>query len=513
MRVFTIETLVVILLAYVTCSCSSHKAALEPVVPEPVIPDFSLRVLTETYVDGGTASNVAYTVVPTETGHTVEVTVEGALNLKALFFEMDYDPTLYRPVDCTATSLLDPLATPIEISYLDVPGTIGHGQVVQKYSQHSGFTGDGVLAILELATGPAPAQSVHPGLGQPLSPTPVVFADYYNKFIRVYYNIRGDYNQDGEVNLQDILPLSLYFGNRPSDNRTYGIVPGGPIYDTMHTEPSFYVDGNSDGAIDLSDLDTIGLNFGNSVPGFNICASPDYARDYPFDGSVARSTMLGMFTLPITTGNESGDRAYWEIHLPQMDYANHYWVHPRSGDEVERASIVALDIGDYPPSTDKEFGLAYDAGLGILSWNTNLRGDLDMNNEVNFGDITAVGINTGKQGPFQIDSDQWPIDPSRDGLVDMGDLAMLDYLFANEGNYRVFATTDPLQVPQDATDPQSIQPHSQHGHLELTWECLGSGDRARAVLETTFDPGTYVWIRMFSDGGSESPRSEVIQIP
>ena len=210
--------------------------------------------------------------------------------------------------------------------------------------------------------------------------------------------------------------------------------------------------------------------------------------------------------MPASNGFDPENRVFWEISLPTMDYANHYWVHPVSGNENGPASMLAVDLGDYPAPIDKEYGLAYDAGAGVLSWSSNLRGDFDTNTEIGLYDLSLIAINFGMQGPFQQDSIQWVVDGNRDGIIDMADMLMVSLLYGNREDYQVFATLDAELVPETATESEKLHPQD----LFFSHDFEDFSVRSTFSAEVTFESGTYVWLRM---GGGDAPRSEVIQIP
>ena len=492
-------------------SCSSGAGALAE-SSQP--PDVALNILDETFVDGLGEAKFTHSVAPSGDGYAVEVSAVDAKGLRALFFELEYDAARWHPAGAEVTGLLDTADNLLSISDTSSPGVVSHGQVVPNYDTHPGFSGSGTLARIELAPGPAQNQRTVSALGKPLSEFPFVFIDYYSKTMQIYYNIQGDYDQNGEVNAADLVPLSLFFGNRPGSDQSPRLSEDGTFQDDPQTGFLYYVDGNGDGEVNQSDITTIAMNFGRNIEGFAICGSPDYAADYPLAGTMtAGSAEITSVPLPPPSGNYRQERVCFELNLPEMDYLNHYWVHAQSGAEFSRAGMVALDIGDYPPAFEKNYGLQYDAESGVLSWNSNLRGDSIQDSEVNVSDLDSIALNFGSHGPFEPDSLLWIADGNRDGKIDLYDIVIIKYTFGKRDRYRIYATELDSEIPQSPTDPETIEPLNLPGDGFFERTRLPDTGRMRVSTEVQLDSGTYVWLRLYNPNGGTSPRSEVIQIP
>jgi hypothetical protein len=96
------------------------------------------------------------------------------------------------------------------------------------------------------------------------------------------YRNPGDYNQNGTVGTDDLVPLAMFYAldsNSPEWPKASG------------------ADGNGDGRIDIGDVVLIGQNFGHAISGFTVQrgASPDESADWagllnvPFSSSTQRT--------------------------------------------------------------------------------------------------------------------------------------------------------------------------------------------------------------------------------
>ncbi len=65
------------------------------------------------------------------------------------------------------------------------------------------------------------------------------------------YKNAGDYNQDGAVNIGDLTPLALHFGQTVNETNSW-------------------VDGNGDGTIGVADIQPLAANFGSEIDLFLI---------------------------------------------------------------------------------------------------------------------------------------------------------------------------------------------------------------------------------------------------
>jgi hypothetical protein len=94
-RTWFVLSAIFLLLAASACGTQNMGAADNP---NREAARFSLNVWDESYVGGASAQN--FTVRTEDQGDSVlvDVNVAGAQDLKALYFDLAYDPAVYRPM-------------------------------------------------------------------------------------------------------------------------------------------------------------------------------------------------------------------------------------------------------------------------------------------------------------------------------------------------------------------------------------------------------------------------------
>lgn len=94
-----------------------------------------------------------------------------------------------------------------------------------------------------------------------------------------YRNV-GDYNQDGTVNIADITPIAMHFGQ---------------TYDP-ETEPDCLqavIDGSGSGAVDIADITPIAQNFGVQIAGYSVEVSMTEGAEWDEVSAVLQGAALG----------------------------------------------------------------------------------------------------------------------------------------------------------------------------------------------------------------------------
>ncbi len=124
-----------------------------------------------------------------------------------------------------------------------------------------------------------------------------------------YYNV-GDYNQDGVVNIQDVLPLARHFRHKRDEN--------GSWTDGLDE----VIDGNGDGMVDIRDVKSLADNFFNEVREYLVYGSLDGETWLPepvgriaFNGSGQPTERRR-----ITTLRPEGE--YYYVHVAPVDRDN-----------------------------------------------------------------------------------------------------------------------------------------------------------------------------------------------
>ena len=136
------------------------------------------------------------------------------------------------------------------------------------------------------------------------------------------HRMKGDYDNNGEVNISDITPIAIYFGEM------------GPFADDS---PQKVVDGDGNGEINIADVTPIGINFARRVTGYNI-----------FSSNNADELGLPAVQLPAVQNVAFGDGSVKPGGLREFDVpvtpdsAGHFfWVRPTDGTEDGIASNIA----------------------------------------------------------------------------------------------------------------------------------------------------------------------------
>lgn len=388
-------------MALVSCSGSGGS----PVVsPGPDNYRISLKVYDESFL--GETPIGTFTVETELSGNYVDasVSVNSVSRLRALCLEMNYDPTLLTPVSIKRSRQLDkvlPERNLLELAKLDRPGTVHYAHMQPLAEQ--GFSGNGNLLTVRFVTqSAAPARLASAPPNAEHSRVELSGTVFSGK-LEWYYRNRGDYDQNGEVNVADITPLGINLG---TDNE----VPGSSFDESVVL---WMVDGDENGSINISDITPLGSNLGNSASsGYNIYAS-DNEADYPDadngmangPGSTVIDTKGGV--PPLSDADNFDLRSSAHLHftydLPDPLPGLYYWVRPAQGssegipsnlvgplsiegipkpqiDSVDKTEVV---IGETITITGSGFGikdgtdsvLLNDLPLEITSWtNTTIKG-------------------------------------------------------------------------------------------------------------------------------------------
>src|SRR5687767_12332753 len=104
--------LATIVLSAASCGESAGRTGIptdKPVSAESLhyrVDGFELSVSRDSLLEGGSLQQVLLAKHETPQGIELRVEVEGASNLKALYFELAYDPAKYSPESAAATDAL-----------------------------------------------------------------------------------------------------------------------------------------------------------------------------------------------------------------------------------------------------------------------------------------------------------------------------------------------------------------------------------------------------------------------
>jgi PKD repeat protein len=300
---------------------------------------FSLRVLEDSFVGDGSVQKASLRKTLSADYAEIDVWVEGASGLKALYFELDYDSRRFNPLDAEASGLLDPGRQPLELAVMNEAGLVQHGQVLANWPERSGFNGDAVLARIRFARQPFRASDADRNTS--LAPDTDLAAarfelDVSTKTARWYYQSPGDYDQNGETNISDLTPLGANFGT------------AGPF---DYKDSISCVDGDENGAINISDITPIGAHFGRRVDRYwMLLVGEDY---FPQTNDEFVPLYFGVSEHLLSTGVLlPGKRRVFLVNMPSIHPlpGAYYWVRPMDGESAGTPSNVIYGDGNGVPA-------------------------------------------------------------------------------------------------------------------------------------------------------------------
>lgn len=485
-------------------------------IPAPSGPDReggrrpTLRVMPESFSLGGAAQLTARVSTAADGSPLVHIVADCASGLRAVLVELDYDPALWHPVSAASSGLLRSAArsgsSPLELTDFSQPGTAVYAQVLSHPEAEPGFSGSGVLATLRFAAGRSPASSVMQrsasiSMGD-TSPAPWRSPHVTHgpdRQLVMAYALGGDYDQNGEVNTADLLPLAqhLFEVVRPEDADT--------LLDVL--------DGDRNKEVNLADVAVIGRNFHQRVS-YKVYRTRDFAElPWDFTGPVLGTSQTG-YSLPTQptplpvlasgdstalTGNPQAERLRAEI--PLDDAPGYFYFVEICDSSGER---IRTDLAEQRNRVFQHYWpawrLAYDPAQQLLTHLPAIPGDYDRNSEVNVADLVPIGTNLNRFTADYPDSQNIAaIDGNGDGTINLKDMFIIRLAFMQRCDWiNIYLADNAAALPTDPYAPSTLQPFAQstQGRLEQ------------------FSPpsGSYVWLRP-SFEGVEGPCSAAIQIP
>jgi len=289
--------------------------------PERATSHFALNVWDESYFNGSSVDS--YTITTRDYGQDIVVNInaQGAQDLKALYFDLTYDPETYRPLVVEPSELMGPKDNLLRLRVVEERGTLYYGQILANPEWWTGMTGDGTVAqVLFRKEAALNLRSVSEPPDSDGSRATLVWDDIGGELTWYYYN-QGDYDQNGEVNIADLTPLGANFGAT------------GPFDPTGALSA---IDGDSNGELNIADITPIGANFRNSaVGGYNVYENTDIAN-YPTSNAAA-SAIAALDTVAFgdATGNAGTDRLAFAYTVASPVADAWYWVRPVDGEGAE----------------------------------------------------------------------------------------------------------------------------------------------------------------------------------
>jgi hypothetical protein len=299
-------------------SCSTSNVG-ELNSPQRGTSGFSLNVLNDSFIDGSSAKNFDLTIDEYDQHVVVNVNVTDATDLKALYFEMTYDASSFRPMTVEPAEAMGKNSDLLKLQVFQDPGKLTYGQVLTNWQYRPGFSGNGMIASVEFKRTPAVVTrrvSVPPNT--PSSKTIAEWNSSTNTLSWYYYNT-GDYNQNSKVDIGDLTPLGANFG--ASAGAPPAKFPVGTVLSV--------VDANNDGLINIQDLAPIGINWAKTAQGgYNVYHSLDSA-DIPLLPADPSNPATFMQNVAFNTAvGTPADRKRFGIVIAAPVANDYYWVRP-----------------------------------------------------------------------------------------------------------------------------------------------------------------------------------------
>ncbi|MCC7477522.1 hypothetical protein IT575_03600 [bacterium] len=271
----------------------------------------------------------------------LDVHAYNAHSLRALYFELYYDPTQFSPLSVSATDELAPAAQRLELNLSGQAGLVQHGQLLlhpqidMQPGSTRGFNGSGVLATLRFERRPFSAGRAVSTPPSGANSNAVLGSGGLSGTLLWYYFSPGDYDQNGIVAVQDLTPIGINFG---------ASVAAGPGPDGRDFKTALHaIDGSSDGVINVQDLTAIGVNFGRQVNKYTIYEAPDSSAYPASDTAPSSISLLDSVLFSTAIGNPVSERKQFFFSIPAPVPGSVYWVRPADASDMEGAPSNVYD--------------------------------------------------------------------------------------------------------------------------------------------------------------------------
>ena len=260
----------------------------------------------------------------------IRVLADGACSLKAAYFTLDYDAARFTPVAVETGPALRGLAAAgplLELYVLDQPGRVYCGQCLAHWDKLAGFSGDGLVATVRFARRAfsATAKTASTPPDSALSQTQLWWDETSAILTWRFYN-QGDYDQNGEVNIADLTPLGLYFGqplSYPADENTARAC----------------ADGDHNGELNIADLTPIGSEYGNNLlSGWSVyqCADVGQYPSSPTDDNGTGDFQDSVALADISpTTDRATDRLAYTFHITNHTLGDVFWLRPNDDQGIQ----------------------------------------------------------------------------------------------------------------------------------------------------------------------------------
>ncbi|MBN2082699.1 hypothetical protein JW859_10915 [bacterium] len=275
---------------------------------------------------------------------SIEVTISAAdaIDLRALYCELRYDPEQYSPAGVEHLDWVDGDTDPaaggdmLTLEVTSEPGVVHLGQVLANWDERAGLSGGAELARVRFVREPCAVADLARSASSALTSDavrPELVVDISNEQFRWDYNYPGDYDQNGLVGVSDLTPLGAHLGEHGEDaiwewdaeERRY--ISLGPGF--AAGSPGAVIDVNRDSWITVSDITAIGMHFSEGVTSFNLYQSLYPDLDMPISSGGANLVeSVGSFAYRDALKTVDPRHFFLSAPLIELHSGMGYWLRP-----------------------------------------------------------------------------------------------------------------------------------------------------------------------------------------
>jgi hypothetical protein len=330
-----------------------------------------------------------------------------------------------------------------------------------------------------------------------------VFAAAFPEVRWRYYN-PGDYDQNGEVGISDLVPLATHFAAGSNQQ-------GFPV-----TSIESVVDGDGNGEINLADLTVIGRNLGYSaLGGFKVFAS---ARSVIHDNDPPPEFEVGGIAFAdAMVVDRATERALCRFIAPtDREELLGKWFYILIEDaDTDPNSDLLRTVVPWPPGTHGDLlFLSHSDWPSSLSWLYFNQCDGYQDGQVDWRDPATVGDNYGTVWFDQSapkDDLLYLLDYDLNGEINIADLTPIGIMMGRRVmGYNLYAAANLDAYPDTEMALSSITPI---GDVPFTVDPAAPPETVRHGfsfnLPAISNP-TYFWVRPVGPGGYEGIASDAV---
>jgi thiol-disulfide isomerase/thioredoxin len=442
----------VIWIAALAVACSTTNSSTTG-IPNWDDRDLSFNVSTDT---GAGTFKPVLDVQETAEGATVTITAENAQELSSAFLHLSYNPGRYTPDRVEVGTFLGEDDQVISLAVTDVAGDVPVGLVQVPASGITPASGSGVLATVYFSAQPFTAArqvsaEAPTGSANAVDDLTIVSQDSSTASLRWTEKNVGDYDNNSEVNIADLSPLALFFGQTVSS--------------TADPEHARMVDGDRNGEITLADITPIGQNFGNSINGYIVYTDGGNSATVGTGITVLRSAQTVVNNRPVV----------YNFDAP-IDGSPQFVVKPAVQGQESNPGVpsnTAIVINE-PGDPQAPGNLTAEGGEAIGSLKIELNWDLSTSIDVEGYEIERK-LSTEPDASFAMINE---VGPALNTYTDQTDLTDASYDYRVRARdltglfspYTSTATATPWVFVVTPPTNLAAVPSTEGGGIDVTWD-------------------------------------------